>query len=380
MQYRDFGDNIGWDPSALGFGAMRFPTEDGEVDEDRAIEMIRYAIDNGVNYVDTAWPYHDGESERVVGKALEDGYRNRVALATKMPSWELEERSDLDDYLAEQLNRLGVDCIDCYLLHALNSDHWETYRELEVFDWIERVKAEGKIEQVGFSFHDDPGVFKEIVDGYDWDFTQIQYNYLDEEYQAGREGLEYAAERGIGVIVMEPLRGGELATDLPDAVREVFDRAETDRDPVEWALEWLWNQPEVSLVLSGMSTLEQVEQNVALAEESAVGSLSADEVAIVDEAAATYRDLLAVDCTGCSYCMPCPTGVDIVGNFDRYNRAEVYDEYGESREWYDDLDDERRASACVDCGECEAACPQNLPISDLMDDVDAYFAGEDATA
>ncbi|WEL21792.1 aldo/keto reductase [Halorhabdus sp. BNX81] len=374
MQYRDFGQSIDWDPSALGFGAMRLPTdEDGAVDDDRAIEMIRTAIEEGVNYVDTAWPYHDGESERLVGRALEDGYREDVHLATKMPSWEIESQDDLDEYLDAQLERLGVDSIDCYLLHALGQDFWDTYQSVDVFEWLEEVRDAGKIEQIGFSFHDDLDLFREIVDAYDWDFCQIQYNYLDEAFQAGREGLKYAADQGLGVIVMEPLRGGRLATDLPDPVAEAFDTADTDRSPVEWALQWLWDQPEVSLVLSGMSTIDQVRENVELASRSGVGQFSADDRTAVKAARDRFQKLMAVDCTGCDYCMPCPTGVQIPRNFDLYNRLEIGDDPETVVSAYDDMDAEGRADACVACGDCLEACPQQLEIISLLEDAHASF-------
>lgn len=379
MQYRDFGSSIDWEPSALGFGAMRLPTdEDGSVDDERAIEMIRTAIDGGVNYVDTAWPYHDGESERVVGRALQDGYREGVNLATKMPSWEIESQADLDYYLDAQLDRLGVETIDCYLLHALDREYWETYQSVNVFEWLEAVQEAGKIDHVGFSFHDDLNLFKAIVDAYDWDFCQIQYNYLDEEFQAGREGLKYAADQGLGVIVMEPLRGGRLATDLPDPVAEAFESAGADRPPVEWALQWLWDQPEVSLVLSGMSTMDQVKENVEIASRSSGGQFSADDLAAVGRARDRFQELMAVDCTGCDYCMPCPTGVEIPRNFDLYNRLETGEEPDSVGSAYDRIDEDARADACVACGECEAACPQNLEIISLLEDAHARFEAASA--
>jgi len=368
MEYRDFGTSIDWKPSALGFGAMRLPTAGDAVDRERAIRMIRTAIDNGVNYVDTAWPYHDGESERVVGDALADGYRERVNLATKMPSWKLDTRADLDEYFEAQLDRLGTAHVDCYLLHALDRDYWETYRELDVFEWIEDRQAAGDIDHIGFSFHDDLDLFEEIVDAYDWDFCQIQYNYLDEEYQAGRAGLEYAADRGLGVVIMEPLRGGALATDLPDPVRDAFEEADTDRSPVEWALQWLWDQPEVSTVLSGMSTPAQVQENVAIAADSDVGQFSAADHAAVERARKRFEEVMAVDCTGCDYCTPCPTGVEIPHNFDLYNRLETGEDPAAVAADYEDMDESGRAEACVACGECEPACPQNLEIISLLEE------------
>ncbi len=378
LEYRQFGE-IDWNPSALGFGAMRLPYEDddrGAIKEDKAIEMIRWAIDNGVNYIDTAWPYHDEESEKLVAKALKDGYREKVKVATKLPSWEVNDSDDPDELLNKQLEKLDVDKIDFYLLHALSRDHWETYQSLDIdiFEWMKEKREEGKIDYLGFSFHDDLDLFKEIVDAYDWDFCQIQYNYLDQEFQAGVEGLKYAADKGVGVIVMEPLRGGKLAKEPPESVKDIWDEVEEDREPVEWALKWLWDQPEVSLVLSGMSELEQVKENVKYASESGVNALSDKDRDIIDKVAKKYTEISPVECTGCNYCVPCPNDVSIPRNFRMYNQAEIYDEYEKYKEiWDENMKDESKATACVRCGECIEKCPQNLPIMDLLEDVSAYF-------
>ena len=264
MKYRKFG-KLDWEVSALGFGAMRLPAIGGDtsnIDEPRAIEMIRYAIDHGVNYVDTAYGYHGGNSERLVGKALKDGYREKVRLATKMPTWLINERGDFDKYLDEQLGKLQTDKIDFYLLHGLRHTRWPTVRDLDVFSWAEEKIKEGKIGHLGFSFHDDVALFKEIVDSHEWTFCQIQLNYMDTEYQAGLEGLRYAAEKGLAVVIMEPIKGGKLAVTPPKDVQAVWDKAETKRTPAEWALQWVWNLPEVSIVLSGMSEMKHVEENV----------------------------------------------------------------------------------------------------------------------
>lgn len=375
MQYREFGE-IDWQPSALGFGAMRLPfigEDRGKIDEDRATQMIRYAIDEGVNYVDTAWPYHDGNSEEFIGKALSDGYREKVRVATKSPSWLIEDPSDLDEYLDKQLDRLRVEKIDFYLLHALNREYWENYKEVGVFDWMDKIKREGKVGNMGFSFHDDLDQFEDIVDSYDWDFCQIQYNYLDRDFQAGMEGLKYANSQGMGVVVMEPLRGGKLAAEPPEEIKQDWEEAEENRSPVSWALNWLWSQPEVSLVLSGMSTMEQVKENVELAKRSSVGKLSEAETKLMEETAEKYRELSPVSCTGCNYCMPCPNGVQIPIVFQLYNDSEVYGRYEEDEEEYFNLDEDNRASACIACGECEEACPQNLEIIDLLEDAAVYF-------
>lgn len=378
MQYRNFGE-IDWEPSALGFGMMRLPTvgdDYGNIDEEEAENMIKYAIDHGINYIDTAWPYHEGNSEDFVGRTLEklgDDYREKVRLATKMPSWEIDSQEDLDEYFEKQLENLRTDHIDFYLLHALDRESWNNYLDVDVFEWIEKVKDEGKIDNIGFSFHDDLNIFKEIVDAYDWDFCQIQYNYLDQKFQAGTEGLKYAADQGLGVVIMEGLRGGQLAQTPPEPIEELWDETDIDRSPVEWALQWLWNQPEVSLVLSGMSKMEQVKENVEIADSSGVDKLSDKELETIEEVRKIYRDISPVNCTGCNYCMPCPNGVQIPRNFELYNKAEIYDNFEENKEEYYNMDEGARASACVACGQCEEACPQNLPIIDLLEETADYF-------
>ncbi|MFW5953137.1 MAG: aldo/keto reductase [Candidatus Natronoplasma sp.] len=378
MRYRKFGE-ISWKPSALGFGAMRLPYEDderGNIKEDEAIEMIRWAIDNGVNYIDTAWPYHDGNSEELVGKALKDRYRDKVKVATKLPSWDVEDSDDPEEILDKQLKRLDMEKIDLYLLHALSKKHWENYQSLDIdiFDWMNEKKEEGKIDYLGFSFHDDLDTFKKIVDTYDWDFCQIQYNYLDQEFQAGRKGLRYAADKGLGVVIMEPLRGGKLAKEPPEAIKKMWNEAEEEKEPVEWALKWLWDQPEVSLVLSGMSELEQVKENVQYASESDIGVLSEDDLQTVKKVAEKYREISPVECTGCNYCVPCPNGVSIPTNFRLYNQAQIYDDYEKQKEiWEENMDEESRATNCVTCGQCLEKCPQNLEIMDLLEEVSEYF-------
>ena len=376
MQYREFGQ-LDWNPSALGFGAMRLPTEgddSGNIDEDKAVKMVRYAIDHGVNYIDTAWPYHDGNSEEFVAKVLKDGYREKVRLATKLPSWLIEEPKDMDEYLEKQLGRLEVDQIDFYLLHGLNRERWENYKKVKVREWLDKVQSEGKIGHPGFSFHDDLDIFKEIVDSYDWTFCQIQYNYLDRDFQAGKDGLQYAGSQGLAVVIMEPLRGGKLATEPPEEIRNILSEGDKERGPVSWALNWLWSQPEVSVVLSGMSTMEQVKENVELASNSRAGKFSKRENQLMERAAKKYREISPVRCTGCNYCTPCPNGVHIPTNFQLYNEAEVYGKFEENKErYYEFLDEEGRASACIACGECEEACPQNLEIIDLLAETASYF-------
>ncbi|MGM0437758.1 MAG: aldo/keto reductase [Bacillota bacterium] len=377
MEYRKFGEND-WKVSALGFGAMRLPTngdESSDIAEEEAIEMIRYAIDNGVNYVDTAWPYHGEESENLVAKALKDGYREKTKLATKLPIWLVEDKEDLDKYLDKQLEKLEVDKIDFYLIHALSKDRWQKCKDLEIMDWLKKVQKEGKIGYKGFSFHDDYDLFEEIIDFYekDWDFCQIQYNYLDTEYQAGQKGLKYAADKGLAVVVMEPLRGGTLAKEPPKEIKEIWNKADKKRSAPDWALQWLWNQEEVSVVLSGMSNLEQVKENVESASNSGINSLDKKEKNLIEKAADKFREMQPVNCTGCGYCIPCPNDVHIPMNFSLYNEAHLYDDYEEKNNTYNRLKPKMRAENCIACGECLDKCPQNLSIIELLKDVADYF-------
>jgi hypothetical protein len=375
MEYRQVA-NLDWKASALGFGAMRFPTTaDGKIAEEESIEMIRYAVDHGVNYIDTAWPYHNEESELLVAKALKNGYRNRVKLATKLPSWLIEKVEDMDYYLNKQLEKLETEYIDFYLLHALNQERWTNFKKLDVFSWIEKILAEGKIKHIGFSFHDDYKVFEEIIDDYDWDFCQIQYNYLDVDFQAGQKGLKYAYDKEVAVIVMEPLRGGNLAVTPPESIKSIFAESDNNRTYVDWALQWLWNQKEVAFILSGMSNLEQVKENVESAANSGINSLSQKELAVIKKVQAKYQDLSPVGCTGCEYCIPCPVGVNIPRNFKLYNRASLYQQFTENNQKYNEMGDKEKASACIKCGACENLCPQDIKIIDSLKDVANYFNG-----
>ncbi len=367
MHYREFGP-LDWNVSALGFGCMRLPTQGGpeQIDEEEAARMLRYAIDHGVNYVDTAYPYHGEKSEPFVGRVLQDGYREKVKLATKLPSWKIEKTEDCDRYLNEQLERLRTDHIDFYLLHALREKWWHKLRDLDVLDWAEGAIADGRIGHLGFSFHDDYPVFQEIVDAYDWTFCQIQYNYMDIENQAGRKGLKYAASKGMAVVIMEPLLGGKLV-DPPDPIQALWSEAPRQRTPADWALQWLWNQPEVSVVLSGMSTMAHVKENVASAEASAVDALTDEELALIGRVRKEYEKLCPIPCTQCGYCMPCPNEVDIPRNFEVYNQGVMYDKPEQVRRTYNNfVDEENRASACIQCQECEEQCPQNILISEWM--------------
>jgi hypothetical protein len=371
MKYRKFG-SLDWEVSALGFGAMRLPVLDndsGKINEPLAMEMIRHSIDEGVNYVDTAYPYHQEQSERLVAKVLKDGYRERVKLATKMPSWLIKEEVDFDRFLEEQMRRLEVDFIDFYLLHALNAQYWANYQKLDVFSWAEKRMAEGLFGHLCFSFHDDYPVFEKIVNGYDnWTMAQIQYNYMDTNYQAGTKGLKLAADRGLAVVVMEPLRGGRLANNpAPKAIEAVWAKSVHDWSPAAWALHWLWDQPEVSTALSGMSTMQQVEENLETASASAVGKLSDKDHELIAEVQKAYDSLAPIPCTQCEYCLPCPNGVAIPRIFEIYNEGVMYEEFGGARWAYNNqVSAAARADNCIECGDCEAACPQNIEIIDWL--------------
>jgi len=348
---------------------MRLPTlKSGKVDQKEAVRMIRHGIDSGINYIDTAAPYHEGDSEMVVGQAIKDGYRDKVLIATKMPTWEPTKKSDLDQIFDEQRTKLGVDCIDVYLLHCLHKGMIPSVKKLEMIEWIARKKEQGKIRWLGFSFHDDLPTFREIVDMYDWDVCQIQYNYVNETTQAGTAGLEYAAQKGISVIIMEPLFGGALAKPM-GKLAKVFDKHKAN--PVDLALRWLWNKPEVSLVLSGMSNMEQTVQNLAIAGRSGVRTLTDKDQAVIAEAQSVYTESRPVQCSKCRYCLPCPSEVDIPYNFELYNSMSAMPETASlMKNIYLMFASSHQASNCNECGQCEQKCPQYLPIPQLLKQVD----------
>jgi predicted aldo/keto reductase-like oxidoreductase len=365
--------------SILGFGCMRLPvTKEENIDENQATDMLRYAIDNGVNYVDTAYPYHNGESEPFLGRALQGGYREKVNLATKLPSWLIKSRADMDRYLDEQLKRLQTDHIDFYLVHGLMEPFWENLSALGVTDFLDSAIADGRIKYAGFSFHDELALFKEIVDAYDWTFCQIQYNFMDEQHQAGTEGLRYAADHGLGIVIMEPLRGGMLTRDIP-SINKIWKKAPVPRSLPEWALRWVWNHPEVTVVLSGMSSFEQVEQNVAYANSGLPDSLSEEELSLFKEVEVEYKKRIKIPCTGCRYCMPCPSSVSIPECFEMYNQGCMFEAPDAASIQYDFVlsgfltGSPGFASQCQECGECEEKCPQGIPIREYLKKVAAYF-------
>lgn len=352
--------------SLLGLGCMRFPlNEDGTIDEAQAEAMIGRALNAGINYIDTAYPYHKGESEPFLGRALKKYPRNSFYLATKLPVWLVNSVEDAERLFKEQLSRLQTKYIDYYLLHALDAGRWEKLVKEGIIEWAEAKKASGKIRHLGFSFHDTYPVFREILTYRQWDFCQIQYNYMDEHSQAGVEGLRYAHARGIPVIIMEPLRGGRLVNLLPESAKELFAQDEEHRTPAELALKWLYDQPEVTCVLSGMNSMEMVEQNVRTASEYGVGCMTESDRALVEAVRQEITKHVKVGCTGCGYCMPCPRGVDIPGTFRCYNA--MYSEGKKSgRRDYLQCTAFRKnpasASQCVGCGKCEQHCPQHIEI------------------
>lgn len=365
MIYRKFG-NTGLENSVIGLGTMRLPVidnDDKKIDEDKAINLIRHAIDKGINYIDTAYPYHGGHSEIVVGKALLDGYRERVTLVTKLPSWLITEYDDFEKYLDEQLEKLQTDHIDVYLLHALNKGYWDNYKKHRVFEFLDYIKKSGKVKHVGFSFHDEKDVFMDIVQSYDWDVCMIQMNYMDVNYQATLEGLKKAGELNIPVIIMEPLKGGLLVS-TPESIRDIWNTSDLDRNAAYWSFKWLLNQREVVTVLSGMGSISQVDENIAYANEFKVNSLGDNDLAMFDKVKKAYEDRVKISCTDCKYCMPCPAGVNIPKVFKVVNEGFIFENIESSRMKYKMFFSEgEKGSSCVGCKVCEAKCPQHIQIA-----------------
>ena len=363
MQYRK--DKYGNDLSILGFGCLRFPQKSGRIDMEETEREILLAIEQGINYFDTAYIYNG--SEAALGEILaRNGLRGRVNIATKLPHYLIRNASGLDRLFAEELKRLRTDHVEYYLMHMLNDvEAWQRLRDMGIEQWIAEKKAAGQIGQVGFSYHGNTEMFCKILDAYDWDFCQIQYNYLDEHSQAGRRGLQYAHGKGIPVIIMEPLRGGKLVNLLPEKAKRLFAEHPVKRTPAEWGLRWLWNQPEVTVVLSGMNSDAMVRENIRIASEVQAGEQGPAEEALYGEVVKAIRENVKVGCTACGYCQPCPKGVDIPGTFAAYNRW-----YGENKKgaFMDYLKcttmrkNSTAAGNCIDCGKCEKHCPQGIPI------------------
>lgn len=371
MQYRKFtNDNL--KVSLLGFGCMRFPVIDGDnskIDEKLSEEMLEYAIGRGVNYIDTAYNYHGGNSEAFVGNFLKkNNLRDKIYLASKSPVWLVEEYDDFEKLLDEQLEKLQTDYIDFYLLHSLHKKVYDKIESLNVFKFLDEAKKKGKIKYAGFSFHDELPLFKKIIDAYPWDFCLIQLNYMDTEMQAGLKGLEYAASKGIDVVIMEPIKGGKLASPSEE-IKEIWSKNEIERTPAEWALRWLFNYEEISLVLSGMSTLNHVKENIRIANEGSPNSLTDKELSLISQVKEVYIEKVKVGCTSCEYCQPCPTDVAISDIFGLYNNMYVYDTVENSKKSYKQLvENSKDVSKCVECGACEQICPQHLKVISLLKD------------
>lgn len=373
MQTVPFG-NLGFDVFRLGFGTMRLPIRKDEqgmdrIDRPEAIRMLRHAIDGGVSYIDTAYGYHGGESEVLTGLALKDGYRQRVTLTTKLPQWLVKEAADMDRLLDEQLKRLGLPYVDFYLLHALSGEAFRRLQGLHYQEFLARALKDGRVRHVGFSFHDKLNEFQTIVDDYPWDMAQIQFNYLDENYQAGLEGLQYAAARGISVVVMEPLRGGALARP-PQEIAAMMQANSRSYSPVEWAFRYVCDYAPVVTVLSGMSTMEQVRQNLDIFGRMTTPPLNQQDRAFLDQVKQAYRKRTSIGCIACNYCQPCPQGVQIPTIFGLSNQSSMLDDDSKLRMGYGQLIKKQGdASLCVACGQCESACTQQLPIIELLQQV-----------
>ena len=379
MLYRPLG-KTGIDLSILGFGCMRLPMIDKKphkINYEKATELLHYAIEHGVNYVDTAYFYHAeifgqrGESEPFVGEALSDGWRKKVHLATKMPLFHIKQKNQMDSFLQEQLERLKTDYLDFYLMHGLNGDMWDRMRELGVREFLDKKISEGKIKFPAFSFHGRAEDFIRICDEYDWAFAQIQYNYMDTDFQAGYKGLQYAARKGIGVVVMEPLKGGKLAQNIPEEMQSVFNSSSIARSPAEWALRYVWNEPGVSSLLSGMNSMEQLTENIKIAETATANSLNKNELLIFDSLKKAMKTRIKADCTACRYCMPCESGVDIPAVLAALNNAGLWKEANAWLTGYTVI--AGKASKCTECKDCEGICPQELPISSLMKEAVSLF-------
>ncbi len=376
MRYRPYGTKTDVRVSMLGIGAMRLPMVDGKIDAPRAIDLIEAGLDGGINYIDTAYVYNDGESERVVGRALDNGWRDKVYVATKMPVWELEKPGDQNRFFETQLTRLQTSRIDFYLLHALNTLYWKKAIKSRSLEWLDEEKKRGRIRFAGFSFHDDFDVFKAVVDAYDWDFCQIQYNYAQQDVQAGLRGLQYAFSKGIGVAIMEPLFGGFLASpQIPSGAGRLFE--EYGVNPVAGALRWIWNQPEPSVVLSGMSDKSQMQDNLCTVETAGVGELAEREKQVLEKVCAFFREQVPIACSQCGYCLAgCPVGVKIPFMFEVYNKHVLLErQHTLQPALYRSVMANEKASACTQCGKCKEHCPQGLDIPTWLLKVTEEFEG-----
>ncbi len=373
--------------SVLGYGCMRLPTKvggphSGMINKELACSQIRLAIDNGVNYIDTAFPYHMGASETFLGEVvLKDGYREKVKLATKLPCFFIKKPEQIEEYFQKQLKKLQVDYIDYYLMHALNYETWRKMVDFGIIDFMNKVRSEGTVKHIGFSFHAELDEFKKIVDEYDWEFAQVQYNIIDQHYQAGIEGIEYAHNKGLGIIVMEPLRGGALTSKAPKKVIDLYNKQVIKRSPAEWALRWIWNNPMVTLLLSGMNNEDHIIENMRVASETLPNSLSKEEIKIIDDVKLIYDSLLQVNCTGCGYCMPCPAGINIPLAFKNLNDYHMFSKTSAKLNHIQHAGIRSKdgkghfTSVCIDCGVCETKCPQHIQIRQEFKHVRKHLEG-----
>jgi len=391
MKFRKMGA-LDWEVSALGLGCMRLPSRKINrlrADTKSSIRMIRHAIDLGINYIDTAWFYHLGDSEKILGEALQGSYRDKVHLVTKLPLQIVRKTEDFDNYLNGQLKRLKTSYVDGYLFHGLNKGSFNKLKKLGLIEKMEKAREKGLIKHIGFSFHDTLPVFKEIIDYYDWDITQIQYNYMDTKFQAQTEGLEYAHSKGIAVVAMEPLKGGRLVNPPGEAL-EIMKSAKNKRTPIEWALQFLWNRPEVGVVISGMGSMQMVNQNVEIAGRSGINTLNKEDEEIISRLAKVYHDKILVPCTACDYCMPCPSGVNIPQNFGILNDVHTdnskirgwitsrgYKILAGSKERLNKEDPNGNASMCTKCEKCLEKCPQKIAIPDELEKVHSILGKRD---
>ena len=373
----------------LGIGAMRLPTKNNSIDRESAQEFIFYAIENGVNYIDTAYAYHGGESESFLGDILSlsgsDGvkYRDKIKLSTKLPSWMVRSREDMDAFLNEQLRKLQTDFIDYYYVHSVDLSTILRLKDLGLYEFLEKAKADGKINNIGFSYHGSPHEFQTLIDDFPWDMVLVQYNYLDVNAQAGIRGIQYAYENDIAVFVMEPLKGGLLAGELPPEVSALFDEVDSSKSSVDWALSWVFNQKEITCVLSGMGSLDQMKENMAIAERVEIGSLSDEEIDVLDKVQGIFNSMMKINCTGCGYCLPCPKGVNIPDCFNVYNEKYLFNKkaFGvlphAMVNYYMVVggitNKQASAGLCNHCGRCKRLCPQSLDIPNELDRVKSEF-------
>ncbi len=358
--------------SILGFGCMRFPQMNGKIVEEKALNLIETAMEHGINYFDTAFVYHNGENEKFLGKSIIPKYRNSIKVATKLPPWHVNIHDDMEKLFNSQLKKLRTDYVNYYLVHGIDCKAtWERMKSLGLLDFLNKLKKNGYILNAGFSYHGDLLTFKEIVDEYDWDMCQIQYNYLDENNQAGTEGLEYAAGKNLGVVIMEPLRGGNLVKNIPYEVQDLLKDSQINKTPAELALRWIWNHPEVTVVLSGMNGESQILENSCIADNAYANSMCVKDLFAVNTIKSIYKKLMKVECTGCKYCMPCPSGVNIPLCFELLNKKYMFNDSRVILEYYNSLfnlstNERSSPSLCKQCGICEKKCPQKIPIRKML--------------